>query len=63
MTYISQEIHFQLSGINYPHKLLKKLNSLFDQVDESHVMQLEKELISLDSHSFYRMEEYLVHLK
>jgi hypothetical protein len=26
-------------------------------------MQLEKELISLDPHSFERMEDYLVHVK
>jgi hypothetical protein len=30
---------------------------------KSHVMQLEKELISLDPHSFDRIEDYLVCVK
>ena len=41
-TYISQDIHFHISGIDYPHAIWKKLKSLFDKVDESQVMQLEK---------------------
>jgi hypothetical protein len=63
MTYISWEIWFHLSGIDFPHQVWKKLKSLFDRVDESHVMQLEKELISLDPHSFDRIEDYLAHVK
>jgi hypothetical protein len=63
MTYISWEIHFHLSGIDCPHQVWKKLKTLFDRVDESHIMQLEKELISLDPHSFERMEDYLAHVK
>jgi hypothetical protein len=39
------------------------LKSLFDKVDEIQVMQLEKELISLDPHSFERIEDYLAHVK
>jgi hypothetical protein len=45
------------------HLVWKKLKTLFDRVDESHVMQLEKELISLDPHSFERMEDYLACVK
>jgi hypothetical protein len=54
---------FHLSGIDFPHQVWKKMKSLFDRVDESHVMQLEKELISLDPHSFERMEDYLACVK
>jgi hypothetical protein len=62
-TYISWEIHFHTSGIDCPHEVWKKLKSLFDKVDESQVMQLEKELISLDPHSFERIEDYLACVK
>jgi hypothetical protein len=55
MTYILREIHFHISGIKFPHKVWNKLKSLFDRVDEIHVMQLEKEFISLDPHSFHRI--------
>lgn len=58
-TYISQEIQFHMRGINYPHEVWKKLKSLSDKGDESQVMQIEKQLISLDPHSFERIEEYL----
>jgi hypothetical protein len=36
---------------------------LFNKVDEIHVMQLEKELISLDPHSFDIIEDYLAACK
>jgi hypothetical protein len=39
------------------------LKSLFDKVDESQVVQLEKELSSLDPHSFERIEDYLACVK
>jgi len=38
MTYISREIQFHISGIDFPHQFWRNLNSLFDRVDESHVM-------------------------
>jgi hypothetical protein len=62
-TYISWDILFHINGINFLHQVWKKLKSLFDRVDEIHVMQLEKELISIDPHSFDIIEDYLVHLK
>jgi hypothetical protein len=62
-TYILREIQFHLSGINFPHQVWKNLKSLFDQVDESHIMQLEKELISLSPHSFEIIEDYLTRVK
>jgi hypothetical protein len=46
-TYIAREICFHISGINCPHQAWKKLKSLFDRVDESHIMQMENESISL----------------
>lgn len=36
---------------------------MFDKVDEIQVLQIEKELISLDTHSFDKIEEYLAHAK
>ena len=62
-TYISWDIHFHISGIEFPHWFWNKLKSLLDRVDESHFMQLEKELISLDPHSFDKIEDYLAHVK
>jgi hypothetical protein len=50
MTYILQEFHFHISGIDFPHH-------------EIHIMELEKELISLNPHSFDRIEDYLAHVK
>ena len=41
----------------------KKLKSLFDKVHESWVIQIGKELIYLDPHSFERIEEYLANVK
>lgn len=62
-TYISREIWFHTNGIDCPHAIQKKLKSLFNKVDEIRVMQLEKELIALDPHSFEKIEDYLAHLK
>jgi hypothetical protein len=62
-TYISREILFHISGIDCPHEVWKNLKYLFDKFDESQVIQLDKELISLDPHSFERIEDYLVHVK
>ena len=36
---------------------------MFDKVDKTWVMQIEKELISLIPHSFERIEEYMAHIK
>ena len=63
ITYISCEIMFHTNGINSPYEVWKKLKSMFDQVKESHVMQIEKALISLDTHSFERIEDYLDRIK
>jgi len=60
--YILQEIHFRLSGIDCPHQVLKKFKSLFNKVDESHIMQLE-ELINFYPHSFEKIEDYLACVK
>jgi hypothetical protein len=40
MTYISRNIYFHISGIDFPKM------SLFDKIDKNHVIQFEKELIS-----------------
>jgi hypothetical protein len=37
-TYISREIRFHTTGIDFPHEVWKKLKSLFDKVDEIQVM-------------------------
>jgi hypothetical protein len=63
MTYILWEVHFHISGIDYPHQVWKKMNSLFEKVDEIHIMQLEKELFSLYCHSFDIIKDYLVRVK
>jgi hypothetical protein len=64
MTYISREIHFHTSGIDCLKCCLEEVeDSLFDKTDESQVMQIEKELISLDPLSFERIEDYLAHVK
>ena len=39
------------------------LNPLHHKVIEIRVMQIEKELISLDPHSFERIGDYLTHIK
>lgn len=39
------------------------MKSLFDKVDESQVMEIEKESISLDPPSFKRIEDHLAHVK
>ena len=39
------------------------MKTLFDPVDENHIMQLEKQLISLYLDSFEIMEDYLAHVK
>jgi hypothetical protein len=58
-TYISQDIHFHISGIEFPHQSWKILKSLFNKVNEIHIMQMDKELISLNPHSFDIIEYYL----
>lgn len=62
-TYISREIRFYTYRIDCPHEVWKKLKPLFDKVIESQVMKIEKELISMDPHSFERIEDYLAHAK
>jgi hypothetical protein len=63
MTYISWEVWFHTNGNNYPHQVWKNLKFLFNKFYEIHGMQLEKEFISLDPHSFDRIEEYLARVK
>ena len=53
------EVQFHTCGIDYPNAFWKKLNLLFNKVDESQVMHIKKELISLNTHSFKRIEDYL----
>lgn len=62
-TYISWEIRFHTNEIDCAHAIWKKLKSLFDTVDKSQVIQIEKELISLDPHFFNKIEDYLAHVK
>jgi hypothetical protein len=57
MTYIFQDILLHTN--NFPHGVSKKLKSLFDKFDEIKVIQLEKDLFSLDLHSFERIKDYL----
>ena len=59
MAHISREIWFHTSGINYPHVVRNKMKSLFDKVNESQVMQIEKELILMGFQSFERIWDYL----
>ena len=63
MTYILWDIQFHTSGIDCPHEIWKKLMSVFIKVEKSWVVQIEKELISLDPHSFERIEDYLACIK
>ena len=62
-TYISCEIWFDTSVIEYPYEVQKKLASLFDKVNESRVMQIEKDMTYLDPHSFEKIEYYLDRVK
>jgi hypothetical protein len=45
LTYIYREIHFHTSEINLLNQVWKKLKTMFDKIDESQVMQIEKELM------------------
>jgi len=38
MTYISRDIHFHTSMVNYPNVVWKKLMTLFDKTNENWVM-------------------------
>ena len=57
MNYILREIHFHTSGIDCAHIVKNKLKSLFNTVNESQVVKIEKELISLEPLSFGRIED------
>lgn len=59
-TYISREIRFHSSANNYPNKVWKKLKKLFNKGNERQIMQLEKEMISLEPLSFNRIEYYFL---
>jgi hypothetical protein len=59
ITYNSWKIRFHLSGIDCPHYVWNNMKSFFNRVNKIHVMELEKELISLNPHSFDKMEDYL----
>jgi hypothetical protein len=61
--YILQEVHFHISGIDCPHQFWKNLNSLFDRFDERHIVQMEKELISIEPYYFDIIKDYLAHVK
>ena len=63
MTYISREIHFHTSVINYPHAVWTKLNTFFNKINDREVMHTEKYFISLELLSFDRIEDYLAHIK
>jgi hypothetical protein len=63
MTCISWEIRFHTSGINCPHQVWKNMKYLFDKVDKIQVIQLEKEFISLNPHSFDIIEDYFALVK
>jgi hypothetical protein len=62
-TYNSWKIQFHLNGIYCPHYVWNNMKSLFNRVDKIHVMELKKYLISLNPHSFDKMEDYLSCLK
>ena len=62
-TYISRGIHFHTRGIDFPQAVWKNIKSLFNKVNESEVMEIEKDLISLDPHSFERIKDYLSCIK
>lgn len=49
--------------IDCPHAIWKKLKIMFDKFDERQVMHMDKELISMDPHSFERIEDYLACIK
>ena len=51
-TWISREIYFEKSGIDYPHAIWNKLKTVFNKVNAIQVMYIEKELISLEHLSF-----------
>lgn len=59
MNYIYQKISFHRPRIDFPHAAWKKTNLVFEKVDKSQVIQIEKEMISLDLHSFKRIEDYM----
>jgi len=63
INYLSWEIQFHTSETDCPHQFWKKIKTLFDKVDEIHVMKLEKELISLDPHYLENIEDYLARVK
>ena len=42
MTYISKEINFHISGIDFHHVVSTKLKSLFNKINEGELIQIEK---------------------
>ena len=63
MTYISRKTFFHIIGIKCSHVVSYKLNLLFNKVNESQEIRLEKYLISLEPCSFEIIEEYLACMK
>jgi len=59
MTYIFRNSCFHISGIDFSNDIWKKLKTVFDKTKKIHFIQIEKELISLDTISFERIEYYL----
>jgi hypothetical protein len=43
-TYISREIFFHASRINYQNQATKKSTTLFNKINKSHIMQIEQEI-------------------
>jgi len=62
-TYISRELSFHSSGIDYSNEVWSKMMKLFNKVDESEIIQIEKELISLEPLSFGGIEDYFSRVK
>lgn len=60
MTYISRDIFFHISGINSINVVWKKMKTLFDKIYKSKIMQIKKELISMDPLSSERIQDYLL---
>ena len=52
-----------MRSINFLNEEWKKLKTLFDKTDERQVLQIDKELISLDHLSLEGSEYYLSHVK
>lgn len=59
MAYILKEIHFHMNGIDYCFQVWKNMKTLFNKINESQVIEIEKELIWLVPPLFERIEDSL----